>query len=165
VPSIWTRERVAKLHRLFHAANDAQDFRQDMARQLGVTMFALIARLGREYRAGTLIPKMPQRVNKPKSKRVRKRNHVRRPRPPRTPEGETPIPPWTPPEIDSTLLTPAPPGSAARCQWPLWANDVPRVPKDPKFCALPCKPGYSFCPEHCRIAFARVSRNTLLEVA
>jgi hypothetical protein len=131
----WTEARVAQLHQL-HADHG----NSEIAHRLGISKRAVDARIGREYRAGTLRQKHPEQSRPWKPRFVP---------PPAAPLPRLAIKPSAPSFIASLLLPIAP---ARSCLWPMWPHQQ-RAPQPPVYCGAAVKLGCSYCGPHARMAF------------
>lgn len=174
--TVWTEDRLTRLRELYKLRDTSGAplyDRATIAKMLGVGDNSLIARLGREFRAGNLAPRFPAPPRaKPKPKPVKMlplellvpnlvlpetRLSVYGHRELRsdyggTGETRTPIAGRTlssTPEMSEIGLIP----NARTCQWPLWSH-VERAPKPPRFCGAPIAGG-SYCAKHYRIVWKR----------
>jgi len=144
----WTPERVAQLRKLHAAlkAEDPRNYRQHLAKALGVPMGPLVGRLGREFKNGTLESSNPE----PRPQRRRALPPPVEPPPP-APLKAAPAPPPSLPAVTHPVRV----SPARRCQWPLWGLQTPRPLRDPRFCDQPSLGTCSYCEAHAGIAYYR----------
>jgi hypothetical protein len=133
--SVWTPAELERLREL-HGSGAS---RHHIAAVLGMSLGAVIGKLGREYRAGRLAP---TKVSSDSHRNIRRRELARAARlgAPSAPRQH----------YRARYALPGPIAAPRSCQWPLWAHND-RAPKPPIYCNAALDVG-SYCRQHHRLA-------------
>jgi hypothetical protein len=134
--SVWTPAELERLGEL-HASGAS---RRHIASILGMSLGAVIGKLGREYRAGRLVP--PTKASSDSYRNIRRRELARL-----APSAASSAPRQ---HYRARYTLPGPIAAPRSCQWPLWAHND-RAPRPPIFCNAALDVG-SYCRQHHRLA-------------
>lgn len=163
--TVWTARRKALLHDL-HGTMP----RAELATRLGVTFGALVAHLGREYRAGRMqVPHEELSVSTRNVRRREKRKLATLAPPPPEPAPEPapepildeldfdPLPAFEPPPaVPRGALSRTPPPRPRSCQFPEWPHEE-KPGLNPLFCdAILAGDEAPYCAEHRKLTHTKV---------